>query len=319
MKKRSISQEKKKERRIVRESVIGGILGMLIGLVIILGKRAYFDDKYTKLENLLIDHYYSKDNLKKAMKDSLGKSYIEKDNETAELRLNFEQYMISLVLEDINKNENDHITTYNHFYTGEAATKVKNILSEDKVLTVEENGDVAIINMPDFVKGKTYNELKAYKEVLALRRRIVIDLRNNTGGSTDELRSVLSAFFDDEETVYTEISANGVKEYKSNQERLIEFDRMVILCNGKTISSAEALAHCMKSYFGDNVTIIGQQTYGKNFSYNIYKFRDGDLLTFVTAFMGDCKGETYSSEGIVPDIQCDDEKAMDMAMKLLQK
>ncbi len=317
MKKRSISQEKKKERRIVRGYVIGGILGMLIGLVIILGKRVYFDDKYTKLENLLIDHYYSKDNLKNAMKDSLGKSYIEKDNETAELRLNFEQYMISLVLEDINKNENAHMTTYNHFYTGEAATKVRNILSEDKVLTVEENGDVAIIKMPDFVKGKTYNELKAYKEVIASRRRIVIDLRNNTGGSTDELRSVLSAFFDDEETVYTEITEGGVKEYKSNQEKLIEFDRMVIICNEKTISSAEALAHCMKSYFGDKVTIIGRQTYGKNFSYNIYKFRDGDLLTFVTSFMGDCKGETFSSEGIAPDIQCDDDEAMEVAMKLL--
>ncbi|MCR5584067.1 MAG: hypothetical protein K6F63_01375, partial [Lachnospiraceae bacterium] len=136
-------------------------------------------------------------------------------------------------------------------------------------------------------------------------------------GSTDELVSVLSAFFADGETVYTEIMGDEIKEYKTDREKLADFDKMVILCNEKTISSAETFIHCMKSRFGDKVTVIGQQTYGKNFSFNIYKFRDGDVLTFVTAHMGDYKGKTFSHEGITPDIVCEADDCEEIAKKEL--
>ena len=62
----------------------------------------------------------------------------------------------------------------------------------------------------------------------------------------------------------------------------------------------------IKSDFANDVCIVGNKTFGKNFGYSFKQFNDGELLMFVSCYMGNSKGEIFESDGINPDYIVDD-------------
>ena len=126
-------------------------------------------------------------------------------------------------------------------------------------------------------------------------------------------------FYNKGSIIYSEIKSNGVKNYNTSASKIIDFDKIVFLCDENTASAAEVMIFNIKSDFTNKVKIVGNQTYGKNFGYAYKQFKDGELFMFVSELMGNSKGETFASTGITPDYKVDNNDSLDFARNLLSE
>ena len=269
------------------------------------------NDRVAKFENYLGEYYYSQEHLELAMQDTLGDIY--GDNAEA----NFDNYVYKLILDDINDHEPDEIAKYNTIFGKDRTKEVTEQLSEYRPAAVTVEDGICIVKINDFVIGKTWRDLIKYKETLETNRKFIIDLRGNSGGHTDELVEVLGLFHDDGTVVYTDI-ASEITEKKCIGDKIIDFDRLVFLCDENTASSAEVMIFNMKSDFPDKVSVVGKQTYGKYYSFVYDDFSDGYSFAMVSSLMGNSKGETFDGNGITPDIEAEGDECMTKAIKLLK-
>jgi len=314
MKKKDKSIEQvKRENRILEFTV-----GVLLVLVILLTKDSLRENKFDRVEGYLCEKYYSPDNIEKAIRTKLGESVDEKDTQNEFISANFDNYMINLVLDDINKYEDEHLAKYNFYLRKEEAAGILKQIGTNQGINVEELNDICYIKICDFTKRKTYPALRKYKDLYKSKTKYIIDLRDNTGGSVDELVDVLSLFYPEGSVVYTAARGSERKELKTSCEPLIEFDKIIILCNENTASSSEMLMFNLKSDFPEKVQFVGEKTYGKNFCYSYKEFSDGELLVFVSGIMGNRLGETFDMSGIVPDYQVEEKDVLEFAKDLLK-
>lgn len=94
--------------------------------------------------------------------------------------------------------------------------------------------------------------------------KIIIDLRNNPGGSLDEVAAILDYFVPkDQSSVHIKYK-NTVSEMLSSGLSVLDFTsrKLVILINGGSASASEIMTGTIKDYL-PNTKIIGETSYGK--------------------------------------------------------
>ena len=302
---RKIRREKKNGNTGYAVTII--ILTAVLALCI---KHIAVGERIGKFEGYLNEYYYSQEHLEAAMKDTLGDIYGE------DAEANFDNYVYKLILDDINRHEPEEIAKYNTVFGIERTKEVTSQLNEaEKVSVAAENG-VCTIKISDFTNGRTCSGLMEYRDLLESNRRFIVDLRGNHGGHTSELVEVLSLFYEDGTVVYTE-TADEVKEYKAVGSKIIDFDRLVFLCDENTASCAEVMIFNIKSDFPDKVSVVGKATYGKYFSCVFKDFSDGYSFVMVSSFMGNGRGETFDGNGIIPDAEAEGEECVEKALEIL--
>ncbi len=285
---------------------------ILFAAMLVLCVRSISSDRLGKLEMLLNEYYYSQEKLDAAMRDTLGDVYEEGSY------ANFDNYIYKLVFEDINELEPEEIGKYNTVFSRERTKEVSSSLSTPGETAVSVSDGVCVIKLSDFTNGYTREALMEHETVLRENRDFIIDMRGNTGGHTQELVRVLSLFYDEGTTVYTEIS-DELKEHKASGGKVIDFDSIVFLCDRKTASSAEVMMFNLRSDFPDKVSVVGTKTTGKYFAYVYDEFDDGHSIVMVTLLMGNSRGETFDKNGIVPDIDAQGDECMTRALELLKE
>ena len=293
------------------------LLIILLIFVILLAKEVFKKSKYEEVEEYITNYYYSSNHLELAIKNSLGEDVEEKENTSEFIAENFDNYVINLILDDINKQENANISKYNDYLNKTDADEIMNVIESTADIETSEFDDIFYIKISDFTIGKTYIGLVKYIDKMRDYSNFIIDLRGNTGGNIRELIDVLSLFYPEKSIVYTEKSQNETSEYRSGNSNPIHFDKIVFLCDEFTASSSEVMIFNMKSDFGDKIATVGRKTYGKNFCYSYKQFNDGEMLMFVSGIMCNSKGETFDGNGITPDYIADDNNVMEIAKKLL--
>lgn len=93
--------------------------------------------------------------------------------------------------------------------------------------------------------------------------RLVLDLRDNGGGSIDEAVNIVNLFVGKgQKVVYTKGKlASSNREYYTTSEPLDTITPIVVLVNGSTASAAEILSGSLQDV--DRAVIMGTRTYGK--------------------------------------------------------
>lgn len=301
----------KKEKQNVSKASLIIIFILAAALTLCIKHIVTSKDRVEQLEGYLDKYYYSQEHLELAMQDTLGDIY--GDNAEA----NFDNYVYKLILDDINEHEPEEIARYNTIFGKDRTKEVTEQLSEYRPATVTVTDGICTIKINDFVNGKTWKDLIKHKDTLEANRKFIVDLRGNNGGHTRELVEILGLFHEDGTVVYTDI-AGEITEKKCIGDRIIDFDKLVFLCDEKTASSAEVMIFNMKSDFPDKVSVVGKQTYGKYYSYVFDDFSDGYSFAMVSSLMGNSKGETFDGNGIIPDIEAEDDECMTKAIELLK-
>ena len=176
---------------------------------------------------------------------------------------------------------------------GEEGTKVK--------VTVERNGEyldfdierkaikiyhvetemlennIGYISLLTFDEGCA-DEFK--KEYLELKnkgaKKIIVDIRNNTGGLVEEALSLLDLFLPKNSTTLITVDANGKKEFSKTKNSQVITEDVVVLVNEYSASASEIFAGALKEH--GRAQIVGTKTYGKGVIQSVFMLEDGSAL-----------------------------------------
>lgn len=184
---------------------------------------------------------------------------------------------------------------------------------------IKDNKKFAVINLPKFyVDFEDYNKRNAAsdikKEIERLKQEgvegLVLDLRNNGGGSLQTVVDMGGLFIEDGPIVQVK-TAGEAKEVLNDRDSSIVWDGpLVILVNELSASASEILAAAMQDY--KRAIIIGsKQTYGKGTVQNVLDLNrmvrqnsNGDMgaLKFTTQKFYRINGGSTQLEGVKSDV-----------------
>lgn len=187
-------------------------------------------------------------------------------------------------------------------------------LSEDKI---------AYISVSSF-KRSTYNYFKKAIDAATEAGAIgfIFDVRNNPGGYINSALNVLDCLVPEE----TELCSYGTKKsiktiYVASQPDKISVP-CVVICNGATASAGELFTAAIRDYNDMGIlkaAIIGTEasTFGKGIMQNTYHLSDESVLTMTTAFYNPPCRQNYHGTGVIPDLLCAEETAIETAQQAL--
>ncbi|MDY0207026.1 MAG: carboxy terminal-processing peptidase [Pseudomonas sp.] len=196
------------------------------------------------------------------------------------------------------------------------AVKLEEQAAKKSVLNLDKDGreyKLGVIEIPAF-----YLDFKAYRSgdpeyrsttrdvkrlITELQKEqvegIVIDLRNNGGGSLQEATELTGLFIDKGPTVLVRNSDGRIDVLADEQEGVFYTGPLTVLVNRLSASASEIFAGAMQDYH--RALIIGGQTFGKGTVQTIQPLNHGELKLTLAKFYR-VSGQSTQHQGVIPDI-----------------
>lgn len=189
---------------------------------------------------------------------------------------------------------------------GTNSDKIKVTATRDviKVETVKykvlEN-QIGYISISEFDSVTGAQFAKALKQLQKKNiEGLVVDLRNNPGGSLSTVCDILDSILPKGLIVYTKDKNGKKEEYTSDEKHRLNLP-MSVLVNGQSASASEIFAGAVQDY--GKAEIIGTQTYGKGVVQNLFDLKDGTCVKLTTSEYFTPKGRNIDGKGITPDVK----------------
>ncbi len=196
------------------------------------------------------------------------------------------------------------------------AVKLEDQAAKSSVLEVNEDGHayrIGVIEVPGFyIDFKAYRRGdKDYRSTTRDVRRllkdlqqqkvdgIVLDLRNNGGGSLQEATELTGLFIGPGPSVLVRDSKGDVQVLDDPQAGVVYAGPMAVVVNRLSASASEIFAGAMQDY--GRALVIGEATFGKGTVQSIQPLNHGELK-FTLAKFYRVSGQSTQNRGIVPDI-----------------
>ncbi len=129
---------------------------------------------------------------------------------------------------------------------------------------------------------------------------IVIDLRNNGGGSLVEANQLTGLFIEKGPTVQVRYSNGKIEKHQDRNPMLIYAGPMAVLVNRVSASASEIFAGAMQDY--QRALIVGSQTYGKGTVQSLVNISEGQIKYTQSKFYR-VTGDSTQKRGVIPDIE----------------
>ncbi|MBX3705215.1 MAG: carboxy terminal-processing peptidase [Pseudomonadales bacterium] len=188
--------------------------------------------------------------------------------------------------------------------------------AQKKLLTLEQNGvrqRIGIIEIPTF-----YADFKAiqqgdpnYKSTTRDVRRLIgelkaegidgliVDLRNNGGGSLQEADSLTGLFIPSGPTVQVKSANRRPSIYTDSDNETAWDGPLAVLVNRLSASASEIFAGAIQDY--ERGLIIGSQTFGKGTVQTLIPLNRGQLKVTAAKFYR-VSGKSTQHRGVIPDV-----------------
>lgn len=127
---------------------------------------------------------------------------------------------------------------------------------------------------------------------------LIIDLRNNPGGSLSEVIKIADKLLGEQLIVYTETKSGMKQEYTSDASK-VDLP-ITVLVNEGSASASEILTGAIQD--SNTGTIIGTTTFGKGLVQSVMPLNDGTGFKLTTAQYFTPNGRYIHDVGIEPDI-----------------
>jgi len=160
-------------------------------------------------------------------------------------------------------------------------------------------GEIAYLKINQFT-GKTNSEFeKVAMEILTgPAKKIILDLRNNSGGLLSVAEDVAGWFLEREQLVVI-IEGKKTEEHRAVGNGKFLGYPIVVLINQGSASGAEILAAALRD--NRNVKLIGEKSFGKGSVQEPERLSDGSLLKITIAKWLTPKGVSIDEVGLEPD------------------
>lgn len=136
-------------------------------------------------------------------------------------------------------------------------------------------------------------------------KTLIIDLRNNNGGLSNEVNIMLDELLPECTPSYI-IERNGYISTFRSDKGFTQFKKIGILVNEKTASSSELFALALKTY-ASNVTILGRKTMGRGVGQVVYLDRTKGYALFLVNHYWNVLQQNINEEGLPIDIYVGDD------------
>jgi tetratricopeptide (TPR) repeat protein len=171
----------------------------------------------------------------------------------------------------------------------------------DSDIHYKEYGDILYVKIENFSSKTDNRVIEKLDKIQDTEEKILaIDLRNNSGGHTNSANNILDALIPKQVTS-TLIDRDGYTNSYYSDASQIRFQRIYILVNEETASAAELFALSMKTFL-NNVTILGNKTYGKGTGQSVFEDKKAKVMVFVTNHYWNVRQKNIMHSAIIPDI-----------------
>jgi carboxyl-terminal processing protease len=184
-------------------------------------------------------------------------------------------------------------------------TIVRDNITTPVVTTKQHPNGVFLITLASFTQNSPDLFRSALRDfVNSGSTKLILDLRNNTGGYLDASVDMASWFLPTGEIIVTEDYGKSADPmiYRSKGYDLFNKDlKVTILVNEYTASASEILAGALRD--SGKAIIVGEKTYGKGSVQELIPITSDTLLKVTVARWFTPKGTSISVNGIVPDYE----------------
>ncbi len=188
--------------------------------------------------------------------------------------------------------------------------------AQSEIIEIEQFGyvqKIGVIDIPTFYvdfnalqKGdknfkSTTRDVKRLLQELVDKKvdGVVIDLRDNGGGSLQEAKMLTGLFIDRGPTVQIRSKSNRVDILTDRDISIIYDGPLAVLVNRLSASASEIVAGAIQDY--ERGIVIGNQTFGKGTVQSLLPLNRGQLKLTQAKFYR-ISGESTQERGIIPDI-----------------
>lgn len=174
-------------------------------------------------------------------------------------------------------------------------------IEEPAIVYGMQENNIGYIQISKFSRPLTSQMENALKELeVNGMEKLIIDLRNNTGGYLDSAETTASLFLKKGKLIYSLEDKNSKEDYYDQTETSRNYP-IVVLINNNSASSAEILAAALKDSYG--AVLVGQTSYGKGKVQQTYDMKDGSMAKFTSARWLRPTGDCIDKKGIKPDFE----------------
>ena len=202
---------------------------------------------------------------------------------------------------------------------GEVGTSVKLTLLSDgqtrEVSVVRQNivspaveseidGEIGILKVNRF-GDDTVSLARKYASEFVEKgvKKVILDLRNNPGGTVGAAQGLLGIWLDNQIAMTERRGSEIVKTLRTTGAPILGNMKTVVLINGNSASASEITAGALREY--GKATLVGQKSYGKGSVQIVLGLPGGSQMKVTEARWYTPKGKNIDKTGIEPDVKVD--------------
>lgn len=171
-----------------------------------------------------------------------------------------------------------------------------------KVKTVKTevlDGNIGYLKFSAFEEDSSKEFISKMNDLKAKGiKGLIVDLRQNGGGSLYECEEIADALLGKQVIVYTE-DRQGKKEYYYSDDRKLGLP-IVVLVDGGSASASEILTGAIKDT--KSGIIVGEKTFGKGIVQSVIALKDNTAIKLTTSQYFTPNGVNIHGKGITPDV-----------------
>lgn len=161
--------------------------------------------------------------------------------------------------------------------------------------------DIAYVQLTEFDDVTVEQFEEALEELQADGAAgLILDLRDNPGGSLYSVVEIADMLLGDGPILYTEDKSGNREEYTSDAARELDLP-IVLLVNENSTSAAEVLTGALKDH--GKATVVGVTTFGKGIVQTVRTLSDGSTVKLTTSAYYTPSGTNIHGVGITPDVE----------------
>ena len=195
--------------------------------------------------------------------------------------------------------------------------KLEEKSAQSKIIELQQDGvdmRLGVIDIPAFYMDfeayrKRDPDYKSttrdvYKLLMELREEkvdgIILDLRNNGGGSLHEATMLTDLFIDAGPVVQIRNAYQQVSRDQRATMRAVYSGPLLVMINRLSASASEIFAGAIQDY--DRAIVVGSQSFGKGTVQDVTGLSSGQLKLTISKFYR-VSGDSTQHRGVVPDIE----------------
>ena len=186
--------------------------------------------------------------------------------------------------------------------TREVSVVRQNIVSP--AVESEIDGEIGILKVNRFGDDTVSLSRKYASEFVEKGvKKVILDLRNNPGGTVGAAQGLLGIWLDNQIAMTERRGSEIVKTLRTTGTPILGNMKTVVLINGNSASASEITAGALREY--GKSTLVGQKSYGKGSVQIVLGLPGGSQMKVTEARWYTPKGKNIDKTGIEPDVKVD--------------